>query len=95
MIRAQDALGGPDAALIVANPVPETEQLDPALHDRVLAEALDECRERGIGGQAVTPFLLDYLMRQHRGGLAGGQSGGGTRECAAGGADRGGPVPTR
>ncbi|MGI5399744.1 pseudouridine-5'-phosphate glycosidase [Streptomyces sp. CA-135486] len=63
VIRAQDALGGPDAALIVANPVPEADQLDPALHDRVLGEALDECRERGIVGQAVTPFLLDYLMR--------------------------------
>lgn len=67
VIRAGDALGGPDTALIVANPVPETEQLDPALHDRVLAEALDECRERGIEGQAVTPFLLDYLMRRTEG----------------------------
>lgn len=55
VIRAQDALGGPDAALVVANPVPEADQLDPALHDRVLGEALDECRERGIVGQAVTP----------------------------------------
>ena len=60
----QDALGGPAAALIVANPVPEEEQLDPELHDRVLAEALDACRERGITGQAVTPFLLEYLMRE-------------------------------
>ncbi|WP_149179595.1 pseudouridine-5'-phosphate glycosidase [Streptomyces sp. TRM49041] len=64
VMRAQDALGGPEAALIVANPVPEGEQLDPALHDRVLAEGLTECRERGIVGQAVTPFLLEYLMRR-------------------------------
>ncbi|WP_066950448.1 pseudouridine-5'-phosphate glycosidase [Streptomyces lushanensis] len=64
VMRAQDALGGPGSALIVANPVPEAEQLDPVLHDRVLAEALTECHERGIGGQAVTPFLLDHLMRQ-------------------------------
>ncbi|MFJ8583188.1 pseudouridine-5'-phosphate glycosidase [Streptomyces sp. NPDC093595] len=63
VIRAQDALGGPEAALIVANPVPRAEQLDPELHDRVLAAALEDCRERGIGGQAVTPFLLEYLMR--------------------------------
>ncbi|QXE37425.1 pseudouridine-5'-phosphate glycosidase [Streptomyces sp. GMY02] len=63
VMRAQDTIGGPESALIVANPVPESEQLDPALHDRVLAEALTECRERGIGGQAVTPFLLDQLMR--------------------------------
>lgn len=64
MMAAQDALGGPEAALIVANPVPETEQLDPRLHDRVLAEALAECRERDIGGQAVTPFLLSELIRR-------------------------------
>ncbi|MYZ35832.1 MULTISPECIES: pseudouridine-5'-phosphate glycosidase [unclassified Streptomyces] len=67
VMRAQDTLGGPESALIVANPVPEAEQLDPALHDRVLAEALTECHERGIGGQAVTPFLLDHLMRQTAG----------------------------
>ncbi|WP_328539378.1 pseudouridine-5'-phosphate glycosidase [Streptomyces sp. NBC_00344] len=67
VIRAQDALGGPEAALIVANPVPEAEQLDPDLHDRVLTEALDESRARGITGQAVTPFLLEYLMRRTEG----------------------------
>ncbi|MGW6742928.1 pseudouridine-5'-phosphate glycosidase [Streptomyces sp. NPDC055025] len=67
VMAAQDALGGPESALIVANPVPEARQLDPALHDRVLAEALTECHERGIGGQAVTPFLLDHLMRRTEG----------------------------
>ncbi|MEU2126977.1 pseudouridine-5'-phosphate glycosidase [Streptomyces sp. NPDC018352] len=63
VMRAQDVLGGPGSALVVANPVSEADQLDPALHDRVLTEALAECRERGIAGQAVTPFLLDRLMR--------------------------------
>ncbi|MET9481251.1 pseudouridine-5'-phosphate glycosidase [Streptomyces sp. NPDC006638] len=63
VMRAQDALGGPEAAIVVANPVPESEQLDPELHDRVLAEALDACRESGVTGQAVTPFLLDRLVR--------------------------------
>ncbi|WP_107417131.1 pseudouridine-5'-phosphate glycosidase [Streptomyces sp. CB00455] len=61
VMAAQDALGGPDSALLVANPVAEAEQLDPDLHDRVLAEGLAACRERGITGQAVTPFLLDFL----------------------------------
>lgn len=64
VIRAKAALGGPPTALVVANPVPEEEQLDPRLHDRVLAEALDACRERAVAGQAVTPFLLDQLMRR-------------------------------
>ncbi|MEU7580622.1 pseudouridine-5'-phosphate glycosidase [Streptomyces sp. NPDC041068] len=64
VMRAQDALDGPDSALIVANPVPLDEQLDPGLHARVLAEALEACEERGITGQAITPFLLDELVRR-------------------------------
>ncbi|OIK01829.1 pseudouridine-5-phosphate glycosidase [Streptomyces sp. MUSC 14] len=63
VMRAQDALGGVESALIVANPVPEAEQLDPELHARVLADALRACTEQGVSGQAVTPFLLDYLVR--------------------------------
>ncbi|MEV5874984.1 pseudouridine-5'-phosphate glycosidase [Streptomyces sp. NPDC052101] len=63
VIRAQDALAAPASALIIANPVPEAEQLDPELHARVLADALRVCAEQGVTGQAVTPFLLDYLVR--------------------------------
>ncbi|MFJ7266036.1 pseudouridine-5'-phosphate glycosidase [Streptomyces sp. NPDC099050] len=63
VMAAQDLLGGAESALLVANPVDRERQLDPELHDRVLAEALSECRERGITGQAVTPFLLGFLVR--------------------------------
>ncbi len=63
VMAAQDALGGPESALLVAHPVDKAEELDPALHDWVLAEALDECRRQGITGQAVTPFLLGFLVR--------------------------------
>ncbi|MEG3626118.1 pseudouridine-5'-phosphate glycosidase [Streptomyces poriticola] len=63
VMRAQDTLGGPESALVVANPVPEEEQLDPALHARVLDEALHACEEQGVTGQAVTPFLLGFLVR--------------------------------
>ncbi|WP_248962728.1 pseudouridine-5'-phosphate glycosidase [Sphaerisporangium perillae] len=63
VMRAQDRLGGPETALIVANPVPVAEQLDPELHDRVLAEALAAADREGITGQAITPFLLDFLVR--------------------------------
>ncbi|MYW15191.1 pseudouridine-5'-phosphate glycosidase [Streptomyces sp. SID2955] len=69
VMRAQDALDAPDSALIVARPVPEAEQLDPELHARVLADALRACAERGVTGQAVTPFLLDHLVR-HTGGAS-------------------------
>lgn len=63
VMRAQDTLGGPESALVVANPVAREEQLDPVLHARVLADALHACEEEGVTGQAVTPFLLDYLVR--------------------------------
>ncbi|MFE7132028.1 pseudouridine-5'-phosphate glycosidase [Streptomyces sp. NPDC057638] len=64
VIRAREELGPPSSALIVANPVPEARQLDPDLHDRVLREALDACAAQGITGQAITPFLLDFLTRR-------------------------------
>ncbi|GHE68193.1 pseudouridine-5'-phosphate glycosidase [Streptomyces longispororuber] len=67
VMRAQDALDGPESALVVANPVPEEEQLDPTLHARVLDRALRECDARGVTGQAVTPFLLDFLVRHTEG----------------------------
>ncbi|MFI9378817.1 pseudouridine-5'-phosphate glycosidase [Streptomyces parvulus] len=63
VMRAQDALDGPGSALVLANPVPEEEQLDPDLHARVLAGALRACEAEGVTGQAVTPFLLDHLVR--------------------------------
>ncbi len=63
VMRAQDALGEPESALIVANPVPPEQQLDPGLHARVLDEALRACEAEGITGQAVTPFLLAHLVR--------------------------------
>ncbi|WP_327655110.1 pseudouridine-5'-phosphate glycosidase [Streptomyces sp. NBC_00483] len=67
VMRAQDDLAAGDSALILANPVPEAEQLDPALHARVLESGLRECERQGVGGQAVTPFLLDYLARRTKG----------------------------
>ncbi|MET8949385.1 pseudouridine-5'-phosphate glycosidase [Streptomyces sp. NPDC004393] len=67
VMRAQDALGGPQSAFVVAHPVPEEEQLDPQLHARVLSAALQACEDEGVTGQAVTPFLLDYLVRHTEG----------------------------
>ncbi|MBA0052321.1 pseudouridine-5'-phosphate glycosidase [Streptomyces sp. AJS327] len=69
VVRARRLLDGQPAAVVVANPVPEEEQLDPALHDRVLEEALAECDRAGVTGGAITPFLLDHLVR-HTGGAA-------------------------
>jgi pseudouridine-5'-phosphate glycosidase len=67
IMRARDALGGHDTGLLIANPVPVAEQLDPELHDRVLAEALEAAENAGITGQAITPFLLEYLVNGTKG----------------------------
>jgi pseudouridylate synthase len=57
-----DALGV-SAALLIANPVDASQQLDPAEHERVLAAGLERARAAGVAGKAVTPFLLDHLHR--------------------------------
>ncbi len=67
VIRAKEALGGPESALIVANPIPEEEQLDPVLHDRVIVGALAAAEEAGVRGKEVTPFVLDHLHRASEG----------------------------
>jgi pseudouridine-5'-phosphate glycosidase len=50
-------------AVVVANPLPADEQLDPALHDRVIADALAAADAAGVRGKQVTPFVLDHLHR--------------------------------
>jgi len=67
VMRAQDALGLGDRAIVVASPLPEAEQVDPGLHDRVLVASLAEAARGGIRGKALTPFLLDRLHRETQG----------------------------
>jgi pseudouridylate synthase len=55
---------GRESGMLVANPLPESAQLDPALHDRLLADALDAAEAASIRGKDITPFLLDYI-HQH------------------------------
>ena len=61
-MAAADALGV-EAALVVANPIDAARQIDPAEHERVLADGLERARAAGVTGKAVTPFLLDHLHR--------------------------------
>lgn len=60
IMRRQDTLGIA-SAVVVANPVPEAEQLDPGLHDRALAQALAAAGNEGVTGQRLTPYLLAAL----------------------------------
>lgn len=64
LVRARDALGLGDRAIVIANPLPADEQLDPALHDRVLRESLEAAAAAGVEGRDVTPFLLDRFHRE-------------------------------
>ncbi|MBW9119049.1 pseudouridine-5'-phosphate glycosidase [Microbacterium trichothecenolyticum] len=61
--RTRDALGI-SSTLLVANPVAADRQLDPALHDDVLARALAAADAEGIAGHDTTPFLLDFFQRE-------------------------------
>ncbi|NLI19151.1 MAG: pseudouridine-5'-phosphate glycosidase [Actinomycetales bacterium] len=60
MATAQKALGV-RSAILVANPIPLEDQLDPQELDVVLQRAWAAAEEDGITGQASTPFLLDFI----------------------------------
>jgi pseudouridine-5'-phosphate glycosidase len=64
VVRARDELGVGERAIVVANPLPPAEQLDPDLHDRVLAAGLERAGREAIAGKDVTPFLLDLFHRE-------------------------------
>jgi pseudouridylate synthase len=67
LTRALPELGFERSGLVVANPIPEGEQLDPDLHDRALRAGLEELMRQGVRGKEVTPFLLDYFGRETKG----------------------------
>jgi pseudouridine-5'-phosphate glycosidase len=60
-MRAQRDQGVHRGALVVANPLPLDEQLDPALHDRTLAEGLAVVARDRVTGKQVTPVLLSHF----------------------------------
>jgi pseudouridylate synthase len=60
VMNAADTLSLP-GGILVANPLPEAVQLDPALHDRLLADALEAAEAAPVRGKEITPFLLDYI----------------------------------
>ncbi|MFC3505204.1 pseudouridine-5'-phosphate glycosidase [Micromonospora krabiensis] len=61
VLAARTQHGLPEGGLIVANPLPVDEQLDPTLHDRTLTEGLALLERDGITGKAVTPYLLAHF----------------------------------
>jgi pseudouridine-5'-phosphate glycosidase len=67
IMRARDRQGMSSAGLVVANPLPVDEQLDPALHDRVLTDGLAGLARGEITGKAVTPYLLAHFHEATQG----------------------------
>jgi len=61
VLRAARNLGTGTGAVVVANPIPADEQLDPDLHHRVLADGLAGLDRDGVTGKDVTPYLLAHL----------------------------------
>ncbi|WP_028768008.1 pseudouridine-5'-phosphate glycosidase [Shewanella fidelis] len=53
--------------IVVANPIPEAHQLDRAMIDKVIADAVAEMDSKGIFGKASTPFLLAKVAETTKG----------------------------
>ena len=62
IMAARQALGE-QSALLVANPLPPTDQLDPEVLTGALEAALAAAAESGVRGKAVSPFLLDRIQQ--------------------------------
>ncbi len=67
-IGTQRALGITSGTL-VANPVPEADEIPAAEMTHYIETAIHECNAAGIAGKAVTPWLLDRILH-----LTGGRS---------------------
>lgn len=52
---------GHRSAVLVGNPVPESDALDPTIIASAINAAVIEAEQRGITGAALTPFLLEQV----------------------------------
>jgi pseudouridine-5'-phosphate glycosidase len=67
VLHARRRLGTDGYGLVLANPIAPADEMDRALHDRVLAAALTAAETAGVHGKDVTPFLLDFFHRETHG----------------------------
>jgi pseudouridine-5'-phosphate glycosidase len=65
-MKAQDEFGH-GQGIVIANPIPESKQWDPAEHDRVLEVAFAAAKKAQVTGKAVTPFLLGFIVEESKG----------------------------
>jgi pseudouridine-5'-phosphate glycosidase len=64
VVAARERVGTEGRGVVVANPLPAEDELDPELHDRVLKSGLTAAAREGVAGKEVTPFLLDWFHRE-------------------------------
>ena len=52
---------GLNGGVLIANPIPQFNQIDPAKIETAITDALALADEKLISGKALTPFLLDQI----------------------------------
>lgn len=52
---------GLEGGVVIANPIPEEYEMDPAVITRAITAAVQEAEEKGIKGKESTPFLLSKV----------------------------------
>ncbi|MBO1217998.1 pseudouridine-5'-phosphate glycosidase [Mammaliicoccus sciuri] len=58
---------GLETGIVVANPVPEEDQLEPSFINDIIDKAVAKAEEEGIHGKDSTPFLLGEIVKQSEG----------------------------
>ena len=67
VMAARQEIGTDGRGIVVANPLPVDEQVDPALHERLLHDGLAAAERAAVRGKDVTPFLLEFFHRESKG----------------------------
>ncbi len=55
---------GIEGGMLLANPISKSNEIEHALIDKVIDEAIRSAEKRGISGKAVTPFLLSKIVNE-------------------------------
>jgi pseudouridine-5'-phosphate glycosidase len=67
ILAARDRVRTTDLGLVLANPISPDDELDRALHDRLLESGLAAADRDGVHGKDITPYLLDWFHRESDG----------------------------
>jgi pseudouridine-5'-phosphate glycosidase len=67
ILAARSEVGTRQLGLVLANPIAPADELDRALHDRLLETGFAAAERDGVRGKDVTPYLLDWFHRESAG----------------------------